>query len=261
VKNVGLLVERGSDHGRGGTAASGPAAGTAGPLDTGASPVDGRTRDRVAEMLLQRGSATAGELGGALGLSPAAIRRHLDAMLAEGHVEARERQQRGPRGRGRPAKVFSLTDVARDAFDHHYDDLATAALRWIAEHDGPQGVSAFAAAQVVALEQRCRAAMHEAGDDPLARAGALAKALTAEGYAAGSTAISSGGQLCQHHCPVAHVAAEFPQLCEAETQVISRLVGTHVQRLATIANGDGVCTTHIPSYRFVEQHDHTVRTA
>jgi predicted ArsR family transcriptional regulator len=46
---------------------------------------------------------------------------------------------------------------------------------------------------------------------------------------------------------VAHVAAEFSQLCEAETQVISRLVGTHVQRLATIANGDGICTTHIPA--------------
>ena len=43
------------------------------------------------------------------------------------------------------------------------------------------------------------------------------------------------------------MAAEFPQLCEAETQVISRLVGTHVQRLATIAHGDGVCTTHIPA--------------
>jgi hypothetical protein len=42
------------------------------------------------------------------------------------------------------------------------------------------------------------------------------------------------------------VAAEFPQLCEVETAVIGRLVGTHVQRLATIAHGDGVCTTHIP---------------
>ena len=71
-------------------------------------------------------------------------------------------------------------------------------------------------------------------------------ALTAEGYAATASAISGGGQLCQHHCPVAHVAAEFPQLCEAETAVIGRLVGTHVQRLATIAHGDGICTTHIP---------------
>ena len=55
-----------------------------------------------------------------------------------------------------------------------------------------------------------------------------------------------GEQLCQHHCPVAHVAEQFPQLCEAETEVFSRLLGTHVQRLATIAHGDGVCTTFIP---------------
>ena len=81
---------------------------------------------------------------------------------------------------------------------------------------------------------------------PVDRAQALAAALTAEGYAATASAISGGGQLCQHHCPVAHVAAEFPQLCEAETAVIGRLVGTHVQRLATIAHGDGICTTHIP---------------
>jgi hypothetical protein len=58
--------------------------------------------------------------------------------------------------------------------------------------------------------------------------------------------VSGGGeQLCQHHCPVAHVAAEYPQLCEAETEAFGRLLGLPVQRLATIAHGDGVCTTHI----------------
>jgi predicted ArsR family transcriptional regulator len=41
------------------------------------------------------------------------------------------------------------------------------------------------------------------------------------------------------------VAAEFPQLCEAETEAFGRLLGTPVQRLATIAHGDGVCTTHV----------------
>jgi hypothetical protein len=25
------------------------------------------------------------------------------------------------------------------------------------------------------------------------------------------------------------------------------LLGTHVQRLATIAHGDGICTTHVPA--------------
>ncbi|HEU4349665.1 MAG TPA: transcriptional regulator [Actinoplanes sp.] len=211
-----------------------------------AAAADGRTRDRVAQLLLERGAATAAELGAQLGLSPAAIRKHLDAMFADDLVEVREARTVGRRGRGRPAKAFVLTAAARENFPHFYDGLATAALRWIAEHSGAEAVSAFATAQVSALEERCRAALRSAGDDPIARAEALAEALTAEGYAASATTIASGGQLCQHHCPVAHVAAEFPQLCDAETAVISRLVGTHVQRLATIAHGDGVCTTHIP---------------
>ncbi|WP_122977180.1 helix-turn-helix transcriptional regulator [Actinoplanes teichomyceticus] len=208
---------------------------------------DGRTRDRVARLLLERGAATAAELGAQLGLSPAAIRKHLDAMLADELVETREVRRTGPRGRGRPAKAFVLTAAARESFPHHYDGIASAALRWIATHGGPGAVTAFAESQVEALEERLRTAMLSAGADPLARAEALADALTAEGYAASATTIASGGQLCQHHCPVAHVAAEFPQLCDAETEVISRLVGTHVQRLATIAHGDGVCTTHIPA--------------
>lgn len=209
---------------------------------------DRRTRTRVAALLLERGAATAGELGEALGLSPAGIRRHLDAMVADGDVSVREQPSHGQRGRGRPAKIFSLTDAGRvRSGPHTYDDLATAALRWIARHHGDVAVAAFATELVAALEERCRTATRDAGDDPLARAEALAGALSVQGYAASASVIASGGQLCQHHCPVAHVAAEFPQLCEAETQVISRLVGTHVQRLATIAHGDGVCTTHIPA--------------
>ncbi len=86
------------------------------------------------------------------------------------------------------------------------------------------------------------------------RVQALAEALSADGYAAsagpapaigGRVQAEGGEQLCQHHCPVAHVAAEFPQLCEAETEAFGRLLGAPVQRLATIAHGDGICTTHV----------------
>ena len=55
-----------------------------------------------------------------------------------------------------------------------------------------------------------------------------------------------GVQICQHHCPVSHVAEEFPELCEAEQQAMAEVLGTHVQRLATIVNGDCACTTHVP---------------
>ncbi len=239
LRNVGVVKNA--------AALSGQRPATAAVAGASASAADVSTRERVTQLLLERGATTAVQLGDALGLSPAAIRRHLDAMLVDGDVVAREQAVRAHRGRGRPAKVFVLTDAARvRCGTHHYDNMATAALRWIARTGGSAAVEAFAAEQVAALERRCRAALEDAGEDPLARAEALAGALTAEGYAANASTIASGGQLCQHHCPVAHVAAEFPQLCEAETSVISRLVGTHVQRLATIAHGDGVCTTHIP---------------
>ncbi len=82
--------------------------------------------------------------------------------------------------------------------------------------------------------------------DPDQRPQVLAEALSADGYAASVGSTPAGTQMCQHHCPVAHVAEEFPQMCEAETEMFARLLGTHVQRLATIAHGDGVCTTHLP---------------
>ncbi|MFF3905466.1 helix-turn-helix transcriptional regulator [Streptomyces sp. NPDC001848] len=203
------------------------------------------TRNRVARSILDHGPSTVAELAGRLGLTQAAVRRHLDALVADDVVEAREQRVYGTRTRGRPAKVFALTDCGRDAFDQSYDKLAVDALRWIAEHEGGEAaVAAFARARIAAQAGAYREAIEAAA--PEQRTEALAKALSADGYAATARSAPVGEQLCQHHCPVAHVAEQFPQLCEAETEVFSQLLGTHVQRLATIAHGDGVCTTFIP---------------
>ena len=208
---------------------------------------DPSTRNRVARTILERGASTAAELADLLDLTAAAVRRHLDALTAEGMLEAREQQVRGVRGRGRPAKVFALTDRGRDEFDQAYDDLALQALRFLAVQGGEEAVAAFARQRVVELEQRYRPLLEQI--DERDRSRALASALSDDGYAASVRQVSSGDQMCQHHCPVAHVAEEFPQLCVAETEVFARLLGRPVQRLATIAHGDGVCTTHVPQSR------------
>ena len=90
---------------------------------------EGPTRGQVARLILELGPSTAATLGGRLGLTPAAIRRHLDNLIADGMIETRTARTYGNRGRGRPAKVFVITDAGRSAFEHAYDDLATSALR------------------------------------------------------------------------------------------------------------------------------------
>jgi predicted ArsR family transcriptional regulator len=203
---------------------------------------DIRTRDAIARSILENGPSTASTLSKRLALTPAGIRRHLDLLVADGILEARDPRVGSARGRGRPSKVFLMTDEGRSQFEHTYDDLAVAALKFMAAHSGDHLVTAFAESRAEDIERKAAPFLAKRTK----KIDALASFLTEQGYAASVEKRGTGEEICQHHCPIAHVAAQYPQLCEAETQAFSRLLGTHVQRLATIAHGDGVCTTYIP---------------
>jgi predicted ArsR family transcriptional regulator len=203
---------------------------------------DLRTRDAVARQILENGPSTAAALSEKLGFTPAGIRRHLDALVIEGVLEAREPHVALVRGRGRPSKVFVMTDNGREKFEHSYDDLAVAALKFMSSQLGEQSIKAFAESRADDIIKKATPSLSKKSR----KSDALASFLTEQGYAASVATKSHGEEICQHHCPIAHVAAEFPQLCEAETRAFSELLGTHVQRLATIAHGDGVCTTFVP---------------
>jgi predicted ArsR family transcriptional regulator len=218
-------------------------------LPRSADTIDARTRDRVTQLLIELGPCTAADLSQRLGLSPAGIRRHLDAMCATGAISARTPRAlpaKAQRGRGRPAKHYALTDAGHAAGPSAYDDLATSALGFLAEHGGDDAIGEFARRRAAELADRVSARLEPSPGGAVGPAD-LAAALTAEGYAATVHPVATGTQLCQHHCPVQAAAEQFPQLCDAETAALSKLLDTHVQRLATIAHGDGVCTTHVPA--------------
>ena len=217
-----------------------------------------KTRDLVARTILENGPQSALDLAARLNLTPAGIRRHLDRLIESGLLEAREphRASSASRGRGRPSKVFVITDLGREKFEHSYDDLALSALRFMENLSERDLVSEFAASRANDIERRVAHAIKGASSQPK-KIATLTEFLANEGYAAESKSSMGGTQLCQHHCPIAHVASEFEQLCEAETEAFSRVLGTHVQRLATIALGDGVCTTFIPSLPALSGHSAT----
>jgi len=197
----------------------------------------------VARALAEHGPATAACLAESLGTSATAVRRPLRALTDAGLVQARERSPYGPgpqRGRGRPSAVFTLTNEGRAACDQGYDTLALETLRFLAERDGREAVADFAA-------QRARRIVQGAEAAGTLNVEQVARRFTEQGFAATVEPLTSGGeQLCQHHCPVVEAAGEFPELCEAETEAMSVALGTHVTRLATLAHGDGICTTLVP---------------
>ncbi|MFN2318311.1 MAG: helix-turn-helix transcriptional regulator, partial [Dermatophilaceae bacterium] len=223
-----------------------------GPSAPHSVPADRSTRSRVLRRISEAGPATATSLCADLGLTDTAIRRHLDGLHSEGLIESHEIRPAGRRGRGRPARGWVISPAGHSALTADYDDLASEALRFLSAAVGPEAVAEFAEQRVAEVEKRYAVELAGVGDDPRDRADALVAALTRDGYAASARPVAGGPgagglQLCQGHCPVQHVAAEFPQLCDAETDAFSRLLGVHVQRLATLAHGDHVCTTFVPA--------------
>ncbi|MCL2652996.1 MAG: winged helix-turn-helix transcriptional regulator [Propionibacteriaceae bacterium] len=201
------------------------------------------TRQRVLGAIMAQDATTATELAGLLGLTSAAVRRHLEALEDEGLIGARQHRSRDA-ARGRPAKVFAISDKGRDQFHQAYGELAAQAIAQLIATAGPDGLDSLAKAHFGPIQDVFEAS--RSSDARQSRVEALVAALDAGGYAADAHPLGNGDQLCQHHCPVADVARIYPELCELETQMLASLLESHVQRLATIAHGDGVCTTHIP---------------
>lgn len=238
----------------------------AGALQAVAAPAPGagpthdaeeRTRDRVLNAVLEHGPISAAELGDQLGFTPAAVRRHLDHLARSGVIEIK-RAARAGAGAGRPARRYVLSSQGQSTLGNDYLDIAALALRRLGEMAGPETVRQFAVERFADMERRYAPEIEAAGPDITARARVLSEALSRDGFVASAQSIEakaplpaalSSVQLCQGHCPIQHLAAQFPVFCDVETEVFSRLVGVDVRRLSTLARGGHVCTTHIPTGR------------
>lgn len=202
------------------------------------------TRERVLSLIASAGPITAAALADKLGLTSAAVRRHLGALIEDGLIADHHLPSPVDRGRGRPAKSFVATSVGQRALQSAYTDVAREAMSYLRDRGD---LAEFVEAHAARFEASLVGAIDL--DAPITeRVEALSEALAAQGYAT-SVRPGPGGhtvQLCQGHCPVQEVAQVAPEWCEAEARAFSSVLGVHVQRLSTLAQGAHVCTTTIP---------------
>lgn len=193
--------------------------------------------------MLAHGPMTVAELANELGLSAAGVRKQLDLLGIEDLVAGHEAAPFGPlgstdRGRGRPAKVFALTAKGRGAFEGAYESVAIEAIALLKEIGGEQAVR----------ELMLRRLGTDLPSDDL---DVVANWLSEHGYEAQAlpAPFGDGMQLCQRNCPVGHAAAAYPELCEAESDLLSERLGRPVTRLSTMSSGADICTLHVSARR------------
>lgn len=96
------------------------------------------TRQRIIDYLKEKGEATVDELAGRVGLTPMAVRYHLNVLQGDNLITAPAVQQ--PKGRGRPRQVYRLTEAADDLFPVDYCGLTGYLLDELTVRLGCEGI-------------------------------------------------------------------------------------------------------------------------
>lgn len=194
------------------------------------------TRQRILETLRRRGPRTVADLAASFGLSPVGIRAHLCSLEDEGLAA-----KTGVRAsRGRPARLFGLTDDARHSFPQRSGSLALEVLEEVEALGGRDLV-------IRALERRTRRVLENyqgrvRARSPEGRIRGLARIRDAEGYLCDTE--KNGRTLpdiVERHCPIAEVSERWPEVCRMEAELFGRVLGLPVKREQHMLAGDRCC--------------------
>ncbi len=187
------------------------------------------TRDHVLEFIVQHREVRVEELAEALGVTTAAVRRHLDHLRADGMVNVRAVKQHT----GRPYYAYHPTERALGSLPDGYASILERVLQSV---EGREGVAERMAESVA---ERHRGEILGAVDEQLIVR--VTESLRSEGILESWHAEHDGYHLVNGTCPYLK-AAEFSSLpCESDRKAIELLLGQEVTQLNRIVDGAATC--------------------
>lgn len=181
---------------------------------------------RILDLLKRGGVSEAGGLAEHLGITDVAVRQHLAVMEDHGLVRSAPAP---PRGRGRPAIAWSLTELADGLFPDRHADLTVSLISATRHALGEKGMQRVIAHRSDQQLKQYRASLPPPTAPLKRRLDALARQRSAEGYMAEVRRESRGVYLLiEHHCPICEAARTCQGLCAAELDVFRHYLGSDV---------------------------------
>lgn len=194
------------------------------------------TRERILELVVQRREVRVEDLAEELGITAAAVRRHLDNLRADGMVDVRSVRQ----ATGRPYYAYHATERAIAPIPAAYADLLERMLRSLGEQD--EVIATVMTSVAESLAARHRGEMVPGLDgDTQERVAQVTQSLRQDGILESWSAEQDGFHLVNNQCPY-HKAAEISKLpCESDRKAIELLLGLDVEQLNRIVDGSPIC--------------------
>ncbi|HDX8359696.1 TPA: transcriptional regulator [Aeromonas hydrophila] len=197
--------------------------------------------DKILFLLKSHGPQSAAELGEQLQMTSMGARQHLMTLEADGWVSFNDEA----RGRGRPVRLWHLTEQAWQRFPDSHSELTLQLIDNIQQLFGEVGME-----RLIAQREQQQLARYQAELTQPALADRLA-ALTAqrtrEGYMADFRQEEDGSWLLwESHCPICAAARACRGFCRSELEMFRRLLApAGVVREQYLLKGDHRCLYRI----------------
>jgi predicted ArsR family transcriptional regulator len=180
--------------------------------------------------ILRRRQATVGDLTKELRLAPATIRRHLDILARDGHIEVTQARRKT----GRPHYVFSLSEKGEDLFPRHYVRITNRLIEEIVSLSAEEtaGRNGRELADLVFEKMAHRLAgqiaPHLHGSSLDERVRAATDALAQEGIVFDVERSNQGYLLVGHGCPCPRAGSPGSHACAHDQRLLALLLGADV---------------------------------
>ena len=178
----------------------------------------------ILDILKRKGPTDSVALAKTIGVTPMGVRQHLYELQSQGLVIYHEEK----RPKGRPAKLWKLTDNASDFFPNGHAELTASLLTTLRETLGQGTLDKVIKARGAEQLNRYLSEM-EILSTVKERVQKLAKLRTAEGYMAEIKERSDGSfLLIENHCPICVAAKTCQLFCSVELQIFQKALGSGV---------------------------------
>ena len=188
------------------------------------------TRQTILSILRRRRQATVEELTTELGLAPATVRRHLDILSRDGHVDVGQVRRKT----GRPHYIFSLSEAGEDLLPKHYvritnrliEEIVSLKAEETADRSGLELADLVFEKMAQRLAQKVAPRIH--GTSLTERIRVAQDVLADEGITFDVEESDGGYLLLGHGCPCPRVADKNSQICAHDQKLLSLLLAADV---------------------------------
>jgi predicted ArsR family transcriptional regulator len=199
------------------------------------------TRQKILELLKERGQATVGELAAAVGLTQMAVRHHLNVLHGENLVVASSvRHRKQP---GRPRHLYTLTEAANELFPEDYYHLADYLLDEAKATLGAAGLDELL--HRIADRMAAEAPPPKPKQLPEERLDQLVRFLGDKGFTARWGRDGDDYVVRVLSCPYRQVAHVHREVCQLDMQIIKEMLKVEPVQATCMASSDEQCTYFI----------------